>query len=252
MKVWYIQQSTVKGRIELDTNDKPIFRQIIDSINSGIESGVYNRGDAIPSEPELCRLFDTTRMTVRRAIDQLVSEGKLFRIQGKGTFVSQLELNKTYQKQGFSSNMLSLGMHPSSRVLFLGECAPSEMVRRHLDLEPGEPVFCLKRIRLADEEPIAIERVWISLKKFPLLLQYDFSQLSLYDVLKRDYGVEVAYSKQRINAVTIEGEDAQLLFGQKKGVALRIRNVDYGSAIKPIAASDSYYHGGRYTMDVVI
>jgi len=242
----------VKGRIELDTNDKPIFRQIIDSINSGIDSGVYNRGDAIPSEPELCRLFDTTRMSVRRAIDQLVSEGKLFRIQGKGTFVSQLELNKTYQKQGFSSNMLSLGMHPSSRVLFFGECAAGEMVRRHLDLEPGEPVFCLKRIRLADEEPIAIERVWISLKKYPLLLQYDFSQLSLYDVLKRDYGVEVAYSKQRINAVTIEGEDAQLLFGQKKGVALRIRNVDYGSAIKPIAASDSYYHGSRYTRDILI
>ena len=242
----------MKGRIELETSDKPIFRQIIDSINSGIDSGVYNRGDAIPSEPELCKLFHTTRMTARRAIDQLVSEGKLFRIQGKGTFVSQLELSKTYQKQGFSSNMLSLGIHPSSQVLFCGECTANEIVRRHLDLEPNEPVFCLKRIRLANEEPIAIERVWISLKKYPLLLQYDFSQLSLYDVLKRDYGVEVAYSKQRINAVTIEGEDARMLFDQKKGVALRIRNVDYGSAIKPIAASDSYYHGGRYTMDVVI
>lgn len=236
----------------LKTNEQPIFRQIIDSINAGIDAGVYNRGDAIPSEPELCRLFDTTRMTVRRALDQLVSEGKLFRIQGKGTFVSQLELNKTYQKLGFSSNMLSLGIQPSSRVLFVGECAVNAIVRKHLKLEQDEPVFCLKRIRLADQEPIAIERVWVSLRRFPKLLQYDFSQNSLYDVLRRDYGLEAEYSKQRINAVTVEGEDARLLFDAKKGVALRMRSVDYGKGMKPIAASDSFYHGAKYTLDVVI
>lgn len=238
--------------IDLDTSEKPIFRQIIDSINTGIESGVYSRGDAIPSEPELCRLFDTTRMTVRRAIDQLVSEGKLFRIQGKGTFVSQLELEKTYQKHGFSSNMMSLGLHPSSQVLYMGECAVDERIRQHLDLEPNEPVFCLKRVRLADGEPIAVERVWISLRRFPLLLRHDYSQVSLYDVLRQEYGVQIEYSKQRINAITIDSEDARLLFGQKKGVALRIRNVDYGKALTPIAASDSLYHGGNYTLDVVL
>ena len=238
--------------IELTTSEKPIFRQIIDSINSGIESGVYNRGDAIPSEPELCKLFDTTRMTVRRAIDQLVSEGRLFRIQGKGTFVSQLEVDKTYQKHGFSSNMLSLGLHPSSVVLFVGECEADGRVRQHLDLKENEPVFCLKRIRLADEEPIAIERVWISLKRFPLLQQHDFSQVSLYDVLRREYGVNIEYSKQRISAVTIEGDDARVLFQQKKGLALRIRSIDYGKAITPIAASDSYYHGGKFNLDIVI
>lgn len=237
---------------ELATNEKPLFRQIIDSINSGIESGVYARGDAIPSEPELCRLFDTTRMTVRRAIDQLVGEGRLFRIQGKGTFVTTLEVDKTYQKHGFSSNMLSLGLHPSSQVIFIGECEANAMIRKHLDLAPDESVFCLKRIRYVDLEPIAIERVWISLQRYPLLLQHDFAQESLYDVLRREYGVEIGYSKQRINAITIEGEDAQLLFQQKKGVALRIRNVDYAKGMKPIAASDSVYHGGKYTLDVVI
>ncbi|MCE5189812.1 MAG: GntR family transcriptional regulator [Eubacteriales bacterium] len=236
----------------MNTNEQPIFRQIIDRINSGIESGIYTRGEAIPSEPELCRLFDTTRMTVRRAIDALVNEGKLFRVQGKGTFVSHLELNKTYQKHGFSSNMLSLGMRPSSRVLYIGECAADNMIRSHLELEPDEPVFCLKRIRLADQEPIAIERVWISLKRFPLLTQYDFSQESLYDVLRREYGVKTEYSKQQINAITLEGEDAQLLFHAKKGVALRIRSVDYGKGLKPIAASHSVYSGAKYTLDILI
>jgi len=236
----------------MKSNEQPIFRQIIDSINAGIDSGVYNSGDAIPSEPELCRMFDTTRMTVRRAIDALVNEGKLFRLQGKGTFVSHLELNKTYQKHGFSSNMQSLGLKPSSPVLFAGECAVDAMIRKHLELDPDEPIFCLKRVRYADLEPISIERVWLSHRRFPDLARYDFSNESLYDVLHRDYGVETEYSKQRISAVTVEGEDAHLLFDAKKGVALRLRNVDYGKGMKVFAASDSLYHGAKYTLDVVL
>lgn len=238
----------------MKSNEHPIFRQIIERINAGIESGEFARGDVIPSEPELCRQFDTTRMTVRRAIDALVNDGKLYRVQGKGTFVSQFELDKTYQKQGFTSNMLSLGLHPSSTVLYAGECEAPEVIRNHLELEPTEPMFCLTRIRMADLEPIAIERIWLSLKRFPRLPEFDFSKESLYDVLHREFSLDLmnGYSKQRINAVTVTGEDAQALFGAKKGVALRIRNVDYDKTHRPFAATDAVYHGTRYTLDIVI
>ncbi|MEA5047385.1 MAG: GntR family transcriptional regulator [Eubacteriales bacterium] len=238
--------------IALKADEQPIFKKIIDSIDAGIASGTYARGEAIPSEPELCKLFSTTRMTVRRAIDALVNEGKLYRVQGKGTFVSHFELNKTYQKHGFTSNMRSLGVTPSSRVLFCGECAANDYVRANLELEPDEPVFCLKRVRMADLEPIAIERVWLSLKRFPTLPKHDFSQESLYEVLRKDYGIEAGYSQQKINAVTVDGDDARLLFDAKKGIALRMRNVDYGKNLRPIAVADSLYHGSKYTLDVVI
>jgi len=239
---------------ELKSNEQPIFRQIIERINAGIDSGEYAHGDAIPSEPELCRQFHTTRMTVRRAIDALVSEGKLFRVQGKGTFVSQFELDKTYQKQGFTSNMLSLGVHPSSSVLQAGECEADDEVRQSLEMIPGEPIFCLRRIRMADDSPIAIERVWISLKRFPRLLEFDFSQRSLYEVLHEEFGLDLTngYSRQRVNAISISGDDAERLFHTKKGVALRIRNVDYDKAHRPFAMADTLYHGGKYTLDVVI
>ncbi len=235
-------------------SEQPIFKKIIDHINAGIESGAYKHGKAIPSEPELCKQFDTTRMTVRRAIDALVNEGKLFRIQGKGTFVSPFELDKTYQKQGFTSNMLSLGMQPSSRVLCASPCGANAEVQEGLRLEADEPLFCLKRIRQANEEPIAIERVWLSLTRFPRLPEFDFSQESLYEVLHREFGLDLtnSYSKQRINAVTITGEDAELLFNAKRGVALHIRNIDYDKAHRPFAMSDAYYHGTKYTLDIVI
>jgi len=239
---------------ELKSNEQPIFRQIIERINAGIDSGEFARGDAIPSEPELCRQFSTTRMTVRRAIDALVNEGKLFRVQGKGTFVSQFELDKTYQKQGFTSNMLSLGVHPSSDVLLAGECDANDEVRHSLEMTPEEPVFCLQRIRMADESPIAIERVWISLNRFPRLPEFDFSKRSLYEVLHEEFGLDLtsSYSRQRINALSISGPDAEALFQAKRGVALRIRNVDYDKAHRPFAMADTLYHGGKYTLDVVI
>ncbi|MEA4869814.1 MAG: GntR family transcriptional regulator [Christensenella sp.] len=238
----------------MKSHEQPIFRQIIECINAGIESGQYARGDVIPSEPELCRQFNTTRMTVRRAIDALVNEGKLYRVQGKGTFVSQFELDKTYQKQGFTSNMLSLGLHPSSKVLFAGECEAVPEIRAQLELEPNEPMFCLTRIRLADLEPMAIEHIWLSYKRFPRLSEFDFSKESLYEVLHREFGLDLSsgYSKQRINAMTIGGADAAALFSAKRGVVLRIRNVDYDKAHHPFAATDAYYHGGRYTLDIVI
>ena len=232
--------------------EQPLFRRIITSINEGIESGAYARGTAIPSEPELSRAFGTTRMTVRRAIDALVSEGKLYRVQGKGTFVSHIELEKTYLMQGFTSNILSLGMHPSSRVLASGTCHPGDDVRRDLELAEDEPVFCLKRVRMADFEPIAVERVWLSSKRFPLVAEFDYSETSLYEVLRKEYDLEPAYSRQRLNAVLAEGDDAQILFGAKKGVALRMRNVDYDKSMHPIAAADAVYHGAKYTFDAII
>ena len=238
----------------MKSNEQPIFRQIIERINGGIDSGEFARGEAIPSEPELCRQFSTTRMTVRRAIDALVSEGKLYRVQGKGTFVSQFDLDKTYQKQGFTSNMLSLGVHPSSSVILAGECDAGREVRESLEMGEDEPIFCLKRLRLADESPIAIERVWISLKRFPRLTEFDFSTNSLYEVLHQEFGLDLrnGYSRQLVNDVSVNGEDAEALFHAKRGVALRIRNVDYDKAHRPFAMADTLYHGGKYTLDVII
>jgi GntR family transcriptional regulator len=239
---------------QLSSSELPIFRQIIDRINSGIENGEYSHGHVIPSEPELSREFNTTRMTVRRAIDALVNEGKLYRVQGRGTFVSQIEFDKTYKKLGFSSNMLSLGRKPSSKVLYAGECETVPVIRNHLDLKAGETLFCLTRIRMADMEPIALERVWLSLKRFPRLAEFDYSDQSLYDVLQHEFGLDLtnSYSKQRISAVTVTGDDAQTLFGKKRGVALRIRNVDYDKSYRPFAATDVIYHGARYSLDILI
>ncbi|MPM95663.1 hypothetical protein SDC9_142818 [bioreactor metagenome] len=86
------------------------------------------------------------------------------------------------------------------------------------------------------------------------MTEFDFSQRSLYEVLHQEFGLDLGngYSRQRVNAVSISGEDAEALFQAKRGVALRIRNVDYDKAHRPFAMADTLYHGGKYTLDVII
>ena len=93
-----------------------------------------------------------------------------------------------------------------------------------------------------------------SLKRFPRLTEFDFSTQSLYEVLHQEFGLDLnnSYSRQRVNAVSVNGEDAQALFGAKRGVALRIRNVDYDKAHRPFAMAGTLYHGAKYTLDFVI
>ncbi len=234
-------------------NDKrPIFKQIQNEIMGHIADGRYRRGGMIPSEPEYCRMFHTTRMTVRRAIDELVQQGELYRVNGKGTFVSHIDLQKTYQRQGFSQNMRALGIRPTSRMLLSEERTAPRKVLEELRLPEDERMLYLERLRMADYAPVAIERVWLSLTRFPKLAEYDFSVHSLYEMLRSEYGLEAGYSHQKLNAVAVTGGDAKLLFGKNSGIALSMHGVDYDHIQRPIAVTDALYHGRNYTLDIMI
>ena len=230
----------------------PLFQEIENSVLKNIENGVFAKGTAIPSEPELAREFGTTRMTVRRAIDELVAKGMLYRVQGKGTFVSHLDLQKMYRNHGFTNNMQSLGYEPASVVLDFSLCRPPPEVAESLQLSAGENVFYLRRIRMADFEAVAVEQVWFSEMRFPKLADYNFEENSLYDVLRSEYNLEAGYSHQKINTAEISGEVAEILFSQKSGTALHIQSVDYDHTLQPITVNSSYYHGRKYTLEVII
>lgn len=234
------------------TDDAPLFRVIASFIRRGIQDGEYPSGGPVPSETELCAMFDTSRMTARRAIDELVTEGLLYRVQGSGTYVSHIELKKIYRTHGFTHNMQALGVTPSSRILVFEVAEPDGDCVQALQLGADEKIILLKRLRLADLEPMAVETVRISYQKFQKLYGRDFTSASLYDALRDEYGLEAGYSRQRINAHTLTGADAVLLFGRKSGVALHVRNIDYDKNQIPIAYADSYYHGTKYTLDVII
>ena len=234
------------------TETIPIYQQIIDYIKEYIEKGIYQKGNIIPSEQEFCKQFNTSRMTVRRAINELVNDGFLYRVQGRGTFVSHYVFKKSLEMVGFSSYMEKMGIKPSSKVLSFELIKPEAWLAEELKILPSDNVFFLSRVRMADLEPIAIENVYLPEKRFPGLDQYSFEEISLYDTLRTQYKAEIFLRHEKMNAVVVKGENANILFSKDQGVVLHTWGLDFDSNMNPIAYADAIYHGTKYTFDAVI
>ncbi len=233
------------------TENIPIYQQIISYIKEYIDNGIYQKGNIIPSEQEFCNQFNTSRMTVRKAIDELVNDGYLYRIQGRGTFVSHWVYRKSLEVLGFSYHMKQLGYNPTSRIISFEVIISQPSVAERLKILPTEKVFYLSRVRMADLEPIAIENVYLPEKRFPGLETYSFEENSLYEILKTKYNAEVMLKQEKIHAVMVAGDDAKILFGKEKGVGMRMSGVDFDANMTPVAYADSIYHGTKYIFDVI-
>lgn len=233
------------------TENIPIYQQIISYIKEYIDNGIYQKGNIIPSEQEFCNQFNTSRMTVRKAIDELVNDGYLYRIQGRGTFVSHWVYRKSLEVLGFSYHMKQLGYNPTSRIISFEVIISQPSVAERLKILPTEKVFYLSRVRMADLEPIAIENVYLPEKRFPGLETYSFEENSLYEILKTKYNAEVMLKQEKIHAVMVAGDDAKILFGKEKGVGMHMNGVDFDANMTPVAYADSIYHGTKYIFDVI-
>lgn len=152
-------------------------------------------GDVIPSERLLCERFGVSRMTVRQAVDALVVEGLLEREQGRGTFVAPSKVDLEVRLVSYGEEMRRRGMEPSSLILAAEEVAAAPDVADALDLAPGEQVFYLHRVRLADGEPMAIEQSWVPLHLVPGLFDGDVPD-SIYGEL-RSRGLAPSGAKTR-------------------------------------------------------
>lgn len=230
----------------------PVYKKIMKYIEECIKGGVYSRGGAIPSEQEFCTMFDCSRMTVRKALDELVSIGILYKAKGKGAFVSNIEYDRLYSLKGFSQIMRQQGLEYSSEVVRFEIMPAQKDLANKLRILEGMDVYCLERIRKVMGDPVSIETVNLNMKDFPGLLNYDFSRLSLYEIMESEYGVSINRAVQSINTVNIDGENAKILFNKNKGVALRSMSIGYNKSSRPIEYEYALYNGYKYTVDVII
>lgn len=163
-------------------------------INDGLAVGT-----TIPSERELCERFGVSRMTVRQAVDALVVEGLLERVQGRGTFVAQPKVDLQLRLTSFGDEMHRRGMTPGARVLEAERIAVPSQVAEVLELGAQDEVFCVRRVRLADGEPMSLEEQWLPVRLVPQLLD-DGVPASLYGALT-EHGYEPTWGEDVIEAV---------------------------------------------------
>ncbi|MBC7334586.1 MAG: GntR family transcriptional regulator [Actinobacteria bacterium] len=177
---------------------EPLYHQLKVEIRNKIKSGVWKEGNLIPSESEFCNLYKVSRATVRQALQDLVNEGLLYRLRGKGTFVAHSKLdNLLKDTYSFTTNMLRHGLKPSSLVLKQELINPSDKVIEELKLSHGDKVVFLERVRKCDSITLMLDRVYVPYKLCPGLESVDLSG-SLYEVLTQKYKYNLAKAREFI------------------------------------------------------
>lgn len=225
----------------------PLYYQIQRVLMEKIQSGALSEGDLLASEEELARVYQVSRMTARQALHGLKARGYALSQKGRGTFVTKPKLEKNIMHlRGFTEDMKQRGMVPSSQLLEQTVVKASEEIAGSLKIEPETAVMKLRRLRLADGTPMALEESHVPLRPFPGLERINFARQSLYYILRENYGVRVAWADETIEALPATREESELLTIPRRASVLSISRVIITTEQIPIEVACSRYRGDRY------
>jgi GntR family transcriptional regulator len=225
-----------------ESSAQPLYQQLQRGLRGAIENGIIGPDDALPPERDLAETLGVSRITVRKAIDELVEDGLLIRKQGSGTFVSN-RVEKNFAKlTSFSEDMRARGREPRSVWMNRAEGTVTPEESLTLRSSPGTPVFRFSRIRYADDAPMAIEYATVIASCLTSLAEVENS---LYEALERT-GNRPVRALQRLRAVLLTADQAKLLKAREGEAGLLVARVGYLKDGRAVEYSQSYYRGEIY------
>jgi GntR family transcriptional regulator len=205
-------------------------------------------GDSIPSERQLGIDLGVSRLTVRAALDELVREGYLVRRRGAGTFVAEPKVAKGIDITSFSDDMRARGLTPGSRTIELREIPAGARLGRILHVSPSEPIMSVKRLRLADGEPMAIELLHVRSSLVPGLTAQDLEVNSFYDLLVSRFDVAIIGGTQTVEPTVTNDEESAALGVPLHSPALLFERVTRTAEGDVVEYTSSTYRGDRYRL----
>lgn len=206
--------------MELDkSSSTPLYQQLTRQLQSSIESGMYPPGARLPTEGELCSKFDVSRVTVRKALDELGDKGYLVRKPGKGTFVVEKKIQRTLSGViGFTEMCRMMGYKPGAKTVKIALEQPTEEQTKLLHLKDDEQMLVVDRIRTADDKPVLIESNQFS-EQFAFLFDKDLTDTSMYQIIKDQTGIVYTKSSKTLEIIFANHSEARYL-GVSKGYPL--------------------------------
>lgn len=204
-------------------------------------------GDRLPSERDLSDRWGVARMTLRSAIDDLVTDGQLERRHGSGTYVVPKPLVRVLGLTSFSQDMRERGLVPGSRLLAFRTTAADAALADQLGIAPGEPVYHFTRLRLGSGEAIAVETTWIPVAFVPGLSERDLSG-SLYEVLAGRYRIVTGAARVTIEPVLPDSRVRELLDLPDDQACLLLRMVDTDTRGRTLMLAHCVYRGDKYQL----
>lgn len=228
------------------TSFVPLYFQLAEKLRLLVEE-TLSANDQLPSENELVERYRVSRNTVRQAIDLLTKQGLVYRMQGKGTFVAPERMRYSLHKLvSFTEDMHRRGLQPSTNMLEMKEEVPPEDVANNLGLQPGETVYCFKRLRLANGEPMALGTTYIPTFLAQGISSEQIPSGSIFKLIETTTGHRIVYGDRTLKAVVADEAQAELLKIPAGSPLMRVEGVTFLENGLPGEYIIIFYRGDRY------
>ncbi len=226
-------------------SQRPKYERLQDQLLEVIES--LEVGAPLPPERTLAKQYAVSRMTLRHALDDLERRGYVDRRHGSGTYAARPKITNQLRIVSFTEDMRRLGMTSDSRIVSISEGTAGARLGAKLTVSPGEAVWTVGRLRLADGEPMALE--WLSVPKAltPGLRLADLEHESFYALIAARYGIHLVGGRQRMEASVTDDQESGLLGVPLHSPALIVERVTWTADQEIVEFVRSTYRGDRYT-----
>lgn len=225
----------------------PLYHQLMERLKDSIEKGNWTPGDKIPSENQLMVQFSVSRNTAKKAIEELVQEGILYRIQGKGTYVAKPKLQQSLMGfYSFSKVLKEKGLNPKDIILKIEEVKPTVKIKEALQLSENMNVIEMKRLRCAEDEPFILESSFIPKHVVTDIEQLNkVGEISLYDLFSQQFNTMVTSAKEAFEPVLIRADESEYLQSEEGSPALLLERTAYNANGEPVEFCISIVRGDR-------
>ena len=224
----------------------PLYHQIKNILMQRLQKKIWNPGELIPTEQELMKEFEVSRTTLRQAINELVNDGLLEKMQGKGTIVKKINLVGSLGKlTGFAEEVMEKGHQPHSKLLRAEFRSDVFIEKKKLNVPEDGKVLIIERIRFADGIPIALERTSWPESIGEILMKHDLDDALYYQILE-DEGIILQRAAETISAVNATPYDADLLGVNGGQALLEMERLSFGIDDNPIEYTKTKYRSDRY------
>jgi len=229
----------------------PLYYQVKEDLLGKISSGVFKVGEAIPPEQELQEMYKVSRITIRRAIQELVLEGFLKTRQGLGTFVSRPKVKQNLNYiTSWAETMTGRGMRPETKSILITEEKAPLFVAKQLGINPGDKVHKVERLRYAEEEPVCIMTNYLHPGVTPGLVQEGLMGESLYETLEKRYNVKIARAVETVEATAARAKESKLLGVRRGSPLLVVTRVTYDENDRPFEVVIASNRADKYAYTV--
>lgn len=206
----------------------PLYQQLAHSIKKAVDEQKLKENDKIPAENEFCKIYDLSRTTVRQALDILEKDGYIYKLKGKGSYVST---PKIYQNRSsfskFYDDIRSLGKIPVSKIISLKVKVANAYIKEKMQLEENDLICQIKWVRYGNNEPLIYETINLNYKLVDGIETKELADKKLYDILTEEYGIKMTHGKELFYPCKLDLNEAKNLGLKENDLGMKVERIVY-------------------------